>query len=526
MSLQSSSTTVTNPSLGFVGWLRWFWRQLTSMRTALLLLLLLAIAAIPGSLVPQRAADPNGVTQYFANNEELAPVLDAFQLFDVYSSAWFSAIYLLLFVSLIGCVVPRVKYHWDALRSDPPRTPANLNRLPAHTEFESTDAPEVVIENAHALLKRQGYRAVRYDSTGAGKNRLTVSAERGYVRETGNLLFHGALVGVLIAVGFGGGFGFAGQRVIYEGQAFTNTLLAYDSFNPGRWFSASTLTPYTVTLDSFTTVYEEQNQNAIGQPTDYTANVTTQLKGEEPTQAVIKVNEPLRFGDTDIYLLGNGYAPQITVRDADGGVVFRDTIPFLPQDTNLTSVGVVKLPDGLPEQLGLVGFFYPTVSEGHSGAYFSMYPDLIDPLLSFNVWKGDLGLNEGVPRSVYALDTTSMTKLTGQKTSLDSLEMRPGETVDLPEGLGSVTFDGVKKFVSLDIHNDPAQGWVLVFALLSLGSLLFSLFIPRRRIWVAVSPSGSTGSIVQIAALARGDDATLGDRVRELSDEMRKPSQI
>jgi cytochrome c biogenesis protein len=103
--------------------------------------------------------------------------------------------------------------------------------------------------------------------------------------------------------------------------------------------------------------------------------------------------------------------------------------------------------------------------------------------------------------------------------------MRPGETVDLPEGLGSVTFDGVKKFVSLDIHNDPAQGWVLVFALLSLGSLLFSLFIPRRRLWVAVSPSGTTGSIVQIAALARGDDATLGDRVRELSDEMRKPSK-
>jgi cytochrome c biogenesis protein len=213
------------------------------------------------------------------------------------------------------------------------------------------------------------------------------------------------------------------------------------------------------------------------------------------------------------------------VRDIAGDVVFRDTIPFLPQDNNLTSVGVVKLPDGLTEQLGLVGFFYPTVSEGHSGAFFSMYPDLIDPMLTFNVWKGDLGLNEGVPRSVYALDTSNMTKLTGQKTDLASLELRPGETVELPDGLGSITFDGVKKFVSLDVHNDPAQGWVLFFALVSLGSLLLSLFIPRRRIWIAVTETakrgGVAGTTVEVGALARGDDATLEARVSDLVAELK-----
>ena len=373
------------------------------------------------------------------------------------------------------------------------------------------------IGTAVAALRKQGYRIVRYD----GDARLTVSAERGYVRESANLLSHAALLGVLVAVGIGGGFGFAGQRVIYEGQAFTNTLLAYDSFNPGRFFSPSVLTPYTLTLDSFEAEYEQRNPNAIGQPIDYTANVTTQLQGGNPERAVIKVNEPLRFGDTDIYLLGNGYAPQVTVRNAAGDVIFRDTIPFLPQDKNLTSVGVVKLPDGLPEQLGLIGFFYPTVSEGHSGAFFSMYPDLVDPMLTFNVWKGDLGLNDGVPRSVYTLDTSNMTKLTGTKTDLASLEMKPGDTVDLPEGLGTVTFDGVKRFVSIDIHNDPAQGWVLFFALLSLGSLLFSLFVPRRRMWVAVTPSSRGTVSVEVAALSRSDDASLQDRVAELSTHIR-----
>src|SRR5690606_39099948 len=90
------SNDIMQPKLGFVGTLRFIWRQLTSMRTALLLLLLLAIAAVPGSLVPQRSSDPNGVIQYFTDNPGLAPILDNIQMFDVYGSVWFSSIYLLL----------------------------------------------------------------------------------------------------------------------------------------------------------------------------------------------------------------------------------------------------------------------------------------------------------------------------------------------------------------------------------------------------------------------------------------------
>jgi len=77
------------------------------MRTALILLLLLGIAAIPGSLFPQRTQNPIQVKQYFVNNPDTARFLDQLSLFDVYGSPWFSAIYLLLFISLIGCVVPR-----------------------------------------------------------------------------------------------------------------------------------------------------------------------------------------------------------------------------------------------------------------------------------------------------------------------------------------------------------------------------------------------------------------------------------
>ncbi|MCK8608256.1 cytochrome c biogenesis protein ResB [Agromyces sp. C10] len=525
---------VTGPKLGPVGWLRFAWRQLTSMRTALLLLLLLAIAAIPGSLVPQRSSDPNGVVQYFADNPDLAPVLDSFQMFDVYTSVWFSSIYLLLFVSLIGCIVPRTKHHFQALRARPPKTPARLDRLPAYVErpLASSDATdgaptsEVAIERAAADLKRAGYRVERYDVRGAP----SVSAERGYLRETGNLVFHTALVGVLVAVGIGGGFGFSGQRVIVEGQSFVNTLAAYDSFNPGRFFDDTSLTPYRLTLDELEAVYETENRDALGQPIDFTARVSITGDGEAAARE-LKVNEPLYEYGTDVYLLGNGYAPTITVRDPDGEVVFTDSVPFLPQDANLTSIGVVKVPDGLDEQVGMVGFFYPTQTTLSSGAFTSSYPDLVYPVLTLNVFQGDLGINEGTPRSVYQLDTSGMEQLTGGQTGVDSIELMPGESAELPNGLGTVEFENatpdaadgdysesVPRFASFDVHHDPSQGWVLVFSVLILGGLLLSLFVPRRRMWVKAVTRADGSTVLQYAGLARGDDPGLERAVEEFAD--------
>ncbi|MET0976993.1 MAG: cytochrome c biogenesis protein ResB [Leifsonia sp.] len=535
---------ITQPKLGFVGWLRWFWRQLTSMRTALFLLLLLAIAAVPGSLVPQRSSDPNGVTQYFATNPDLAPLLDKLQAFDVYSSAWFSSIYILLFISLIGCVIPRTKHHFDALRAKPPRTPVRLSRLAGYTERDGAGTVDDAAEAARAQLRSSGYRVAVFDGRDGERS---VSAERGYLRETGNLVFHSALVGILVTVGFGSGFGFAGQRVLVEGQTFVNTLAAYDSFNPGRFFDPDSLDPYSLTLTDMDVVYEQQNAKAFGQPIDYTASVTIGHPGQEPEKATVKVNEPLRTGGTDIYLLGNGYAPTITVRDADGTVVFTDSVPFLPQDAQLTSIGVVKVPDGLDKQLGMIGLFYPTQG-AQQPPYFSSYPDLEYPVLTLQVFEGDLGIDAGKPTSVFTLDTDSMTEIAGGKAEAKAIELMPGETQALPNGLGTVTFEdaaeplsleadapavtsedaatapgtdysrSVLRFASLDVHHDPTQGWVLVFALLILAGLVTSLFIPRRRVWVKVHDAGDGRLRIEYAGLARGDDPGLDAAVAAVAD--------
>lgn len=513
------------------------------MRVALMLLLLLAVAAIPGSLVPQRGADPNGVIQYEQDHPELFPILDAFpiQAFDVYSSVWFSSIYLLLFISLIGCVIPRLIHHWKAWRGKPPRTPARLSRMAGFSELrlsnpdasaeERDELSERLIAEAARVLNKQRYRTEVQRTTRRGVSEVSVSAERGYLRETGNLLFHAALVGVLVSVGIGTAVKFNGQKVIVEGETMVNQLIDYDSATSGQSFNSASLDPFSMRLDELDVTYmtpDSGNPDAIGLVEDYTASVTLTDAAGDSHEGEIRVNHPLREHGTPIYLIANGYAPTITIENADGETVYRESMPFIPQDNlNMTSLGVVKVPhgitteDGEETQLGLRGFFYPTKADLETGAYTSNYPDLENPVLTLDVFTGNLGLDLGIPQSVYALDTTDMEQMTGRDEALESLELTPGDTVDLPDGMGTVTLEAVPRYASFDVMRDPTQGWVLFFAVASIGGLLWSLFVPRRRMWVK-AVLGDSDITLQYAGLARGDDPSLERAVDQLRDDHRK----
>ncbi|MDI6023718.1 cytochrome c biogenesis protein ResB [Leucobacter sp. UT-8R-CII-1-4] len=544
----ASDNKVISPELGIRGYLRWFWRQLTSMRVALILLLLLAVATIPGSLVPQRAADPNGVVQYQQDHPDLFKVLDAFpiQAFDVYSSVWFSAIYLLLFISLIGCVLPRIAHHWKALRGTPPRTPARLQRMagyaeqrisnPQATPEERQEFSERAILEAEKLLRGQHYRVEiqraksSKRSPSAGAEEISVSAERGYLRETGNLLFHIALVGVLVSVAIGGMFSFNGQRVLVEGESFVNQLIDYDSANSGTYFSPTELEPFTMKLNDFEVDYitdEDGNDVAVGQVSEYRANVTLTTPDGQQNDDVIRVNHPLRVHGSPVYLLANGYAPTVTIRNAEGEVVYSESMPFIPQeDLNLTSLGVLKVPYGIsrsgePTQVGLRGFFYPTQAKLDTGAYTSIYPDLKNPVLTLDVFVGDLGIDSGIAQSVYKLDTDNMEQLTGRAVDKKSLELDLGETLDLPDNMGTISFENAPRYAAFDVMYNPAQMWILISALAAVLGLLSSLFVPRRRMWVKAVQS-EDGVVLQYAALARGDDPALERAVEVLREQHRE----
>lgn len=506
------------PALGPWGMVRWGWTQLTSMRTALFLLLLLAVAAVPGSLFPQRPANPSVVTQYIKDNGDYGKVLDTFQLYDVYSSVWFSAIYILLFISLIGCVIPRAIAHYKAMRSQPPRTPTRLSRLPEYgtlvLESDAGIPPSEAVSDAAGLLRKRGYRVDVRDIDGA---KPSLGAERGFLREVGNLVFHTSLIGVLVSVAAGGLFGYSGQRILVEGDTFVNTLVGYDQFTPGTNFQTSQLQPYSIQLDSFDIKFDRESVGKIGQPIDFTAKVTTREAPEAPaSQQVLKVNEPVSLGGTSVYLTGNGYAPVVTVRDGAGNVALQGPVVAKLQGDNYYSSVVIKVPDAKPDQLGFQGFFLPTAFVSNDGISFSGDPALLNPRLTLNSYYGDLGLDAGTPQNVFELDVADLTPLNARNLDAGGLTLEPGMSIDLPDGKGSISFDGVKRYIGVDIHHNPGQGYALAFALLAVAGLVVSLYVNRRRVWVraATAPDGST--TVEYGLLARGEDHRLAAEAKAI----------
>jgi cytochrome c biogenesis protein len=495
--------------IGVVGWLRWAWRTLTSMRTALVLLFLLAIASVPGSILPQRGTNPIKVADYLATDPVKGRIFDRLGLFDVFAAPWFAAIYLLLFVSLAGCVLPRALLHWRMVRARPPAAPRNLDRLPEHRLVEAQRAPSDTLDGAAAWLRRHRWRI---DSSPYHDGRGSVAAEKGYARETGNLLFHVSLLALLGAIAFGSLYGFKGTVIVREGSSFADTQSQLDSYTPGKAFDPGTLPPFSFTLDRFTADYQRGGQQD-GAARDFSADVTLiPAPGATPEKHTIQVNDPLVIDGVKVFLVGHGYAPTITIKNTKGQVVFRDSVVFLPQDGAFTSTGVVKAPDAVP-QLGLQGFFLPTAAVDATFGPHSTFPAADDPAVFLSAWSGDLGLESGRPQSVYSLDTTHLSKL-GIKA------LRPGQSWVLPGGHGTVSFDGYVQWASFTVARDPGKELALVSAVLAITGLALSLLVRRRRIWVRVSSEPTGGTVVEVAGLTRSEHASVADEVDALATSL------
>ncbi|MDH6217805.1 cytochrome c biogenesis protein ResB [Streptomyces pseudovenezuelae] len=501
------------PSLGVIGWARWFWRQLTSMRVALLLLLLVSLGAIPGSLIPQSGIDETKVADFRKTHTFVAPIYDRLGLFHVYSSVWFSSIYILLFVSLIGCIIPRTWQFVGQLRGRPPGAPKRLTRLPAYTTWRTETEPEQVREAALKLLKKRRFRAHL-----AGD---AVAAEKGYLREIGNLAFHIALIVMLTAFAWGQLFKSEGNKLVVEGDGFSNTLISYDDFKSGNLFSSDDLVPFSFTLNKFTGTYEATGPNR-GTPRIYQAAITyTKGAYGKDQKTLVKVNEPLTIGDSKVYLTAHGYAPVITVRDGKGKVVYNDAVAMLPLDSNVTSTGVVKVLDGyrnakgVTEQLGVSAFFLPTYTKGNETA--STFPALENPVLNLTPYHGDLGIDSGIPQSVYQLDKSHVKEFKDAKGAQLRENLEPGETMKLPNGAGSITYTGTKQWANFQVVQQPGTDWALGAALTAIFGLAASLFIQRRRVWVRATQGPDGVTVVEMAGLGRSESAKLPEELGDLA---------
>jgi cytochrome c biogenesis protein len=480
--------------LGLLGWLRWTWRQLTSMRTALILLFLLALASVPGSVLPQEGINPAAVSQYYAAHPALAPLLNRLSLFDVFSAPWFAAIYLLLFASLAGCVLPRTFRLVGSARQRPPRAPSNLSRLPMAASYSTALPADTALASAEDLLRRRRFRL----STGDG----WVSAEKGYLREVGNLIFHIALLALLFSVGLGGIWGYKANRLVVVGQGFANTPTDLDVFHPGRLVTPTDLQPFSINVLSFHASYVTSGPQ-MDQPISYAAPLSYRTAPGAPLRHyTLEVNHPLVVDGVSVYLIGHGYAPEFTITDGTGTVRWQGAVPFIPvNQAGLTSEGVIKVPDAKPAQLGFAGVFLPTAVDV-DGRLSSAFPAPLLPRVSLVAYAGNLGMNGGAAQSVYELDTKAMHQL-----PIAPRPLAPGQSMKLPDGYGTLTYTGYQQWISVAITYDPGQLPALVSGIAALAGLILSFMVRRRRVFVRTEPRADGGAEVVVGGLARSDAA-------------------
>jgi cytochrome c biogenesis protein len=342
-----------------------------------------------------------------------------------------------------------------------------------------------------------------------------VAAERGQLREAGNLLFHLSVLVVLVGFGIGSLFGYKGGVILVVGNGFSNSLTQYDDFDPGGLFDAAKMEPFCFTVNDFKVQWVTSGPRQ-GMARGFQAPITYResCQGDPSTWSPkksydLEVNHPLTIGGTQIFLIGHGYAPVVTVRDAQGHVLYDGPTVFLPESSNFESFGVIKAP-GLKagQDIGLQGLFYPTFALVN-GDPVNVMGDDKNPTLSMLAYVGDLGLDSGVPQSVYEMDKADMKLLKKPDGKMFRVDLQPGQTIQLPDAAGSVTFQGVKHWTRLQISRTPNVWLTLLGVILALVGLLGSLFIRPRRVWVRARRQDGT-TLVEVAALDRsgGGDLT------------------
>jgi cytochrome c biogenesis protein len=482
MSSATHSSTSLRRSVALV------WRSLRSMRTALVLLLILALASVAGSLVPQvGVADPR-IAAMFRDHPLRARIYDQLGLFDVYGSWWFTLITSLLFLSLIACLVPRTRALVRNLRARP-MAARELGAMRHYSEIAVAASPDRAIVRARRVLRRRRFRVSGPNGT------PSLAADKGLAREAGSLVFHWAFLVLLVGVVWGRGTGFSGQAVIVEGETWTEAHANYDgTIREGRYFGEDH-SGVRIRVDDFEATYR-----MTGQPKDFVTRAELFDAQGVPVQGVeIRVNHPAELEGVKFYQFGYGWAPVIRVER--GGETIADGPVVCQQDAPPEGLSPLQVPWNCVVKL--------TTLEPQVGIHFELWPDSrgllalletgqampmiveFSPVMTYEAFEGVLRSDR--VQSAGSLDTSAMRPL-------DTGVLGAGETIDLRRGL-TLGFPDLRQYTVLTVSRDRGLWIVLLAAILILLGLLPALYSSRRKLWVTAEPDGS-GAVLKVGGFA------------------------
>ena len=494
---------------------RWAWRQLTSMRTALILLFLLALAAIPGSVVPQEAVDSLRASRWKAEHPQPDPDLRA------------ARAVLRLRLGVVLRDLPAAGGLAGGLHRAPQRRllagvprPAAAARHVTwagcrdHRTYETDDAPDDVLERARTPgCARSATGSATPPAAGPWKRRVTRSrrsaatcARPATCSSTSRCWSCWSDSRSAVAVRVQGRRDRGDRRRLRQHPQPVRRL--------PRRAAASTpadLAPFDFNVDDFDVTFIREGREAgMAHEVRRRPDVPTAPGVGRRRQRKISVNHPLTIDGTEVFLIGHGYAPHITVRDGKGNVAFSGAGGVPARGQRVPSFGVVKVPDAeqaTAPSSGCEGEFYPTYAFTDGERAVLGVPRRQEP--------GDLDAR--LPRRPRSRHRRAAVGLRAATRRASSRSRRPTAS-----RCGSTSRWARARPARRARHGDVRRGQPLREAagqrepraarsrsrgvVLALIGLLGSLFIRPRRIWVRARREGGR-TIVEVAGLDRSPAA-------------------
>lgn len=529
--------------------LRPVFRLFTSVRFAIVMVLVVALAALLGVVFPQ-APDPVRLNPaaFDAWMQEKGAAYGVFAepmrragLFAVFHSTWFNGLFFVLLAAVAVCTANRFAPTWRAVRRPQRRVNDRyFERAHARASVESAagvDAVERLLRGRHFKVERV---AERDGAVYLFADRFAWAQLATFATHLSLILFMaGGIVSKL--VGF--------STFIDVGETMTQPVFPVVHDNQMQ----------VLNLDSV------EGRDAEGRIVDYHTDLVIYRNGREICRGTTTVNNPLacagyRFHQASyspdgvalkvrdlktgavVYseapVLSRDTAapsPHLVVRDDAGATLFDDYLVLAPIDdrrsltwvplagTNRALLATVhRGADTQPWKLGLVHLrdkadprdkdFQATLTEGSSdrvaGFEFS-FPELRG--LPALVVQGVPGI-EPVALLQLAADrdgtpVLDVQNLAGRDADTARMELRPGRPVTA--GDHEYTFEGRREYTGILVKRDPGSWFIWVATALLIGGLAVTFWVPRRRLWLKVTPG-------------RTYAAGVAERTAHLSEELQR----
>jgi cytochrome c biogenesis protein len=508
--------------------LRGLWKLLTNVKFALLLVSTAGFAAFLGVVLPQlpgpmreNAAARSAWLELRRDDFGLfTGAMDRAGLFDIFHAAWFNGLWMTVITAVTVCAVSRFRPTWRSVQRPAKQVGERYFETAHHRADYSHPGGAAAVESA---LRRRHYRVERTNESGGA---VFLFAERFAWSSYGTFVSHLALLMLLVGALLTRLAGFDETLVLAEA---TPAAPVFSTPGPGQIFVRM--------LDAY------RGKDAAGNIVDFHSDLEVS-RGDQVVRCTATVNDPCHaFGYKVHQAAFFDDIARLRITGPGGRLLYDDVLDFEGQATAVPALrvtgagGAVLFDQPLPQMgtdpgaapgreddvaLGLLSF--PSAPGASQYLSYPVSWKVVDGKLRLAVSGPDLPLRELAEgeeavagpyriryegaRSIPAIAVADMPGsaggatvqmpadtagrpylfVSGLEADATSTVLLPGQALSATNGY-TYTFGGPVEASGVSVKRDPGDTFIWVAVGMAVVGLGITFYVPRRRLWVKVTPN-------------------------------------